>query len=148
MTGEYRVRPACADDAEEFVRAHEAAWNATAGAIVGKSLEELMPFETRVARYRASISDAPENARAWVAERAGMILGIAVGRRDRDAVELRDLYVVPSAWGTGVAKMLMGAALDSVKGDAGVSFPLGWTGQRSSPPVLRARRVVRRRNQW
>jgi hypothetical protein len=39
MTEEPVIRQARAEDADGFVRAHEAAWNATAGAIVGKSLE-------------------------------------------------------------------------------------------------------------
>lgn len=139
MTEEYRVRPAHADDAEGFVRAHEAAWNATAGEIVGRSLEELMPFDARVARNRApSISHASDDARAWVAEHSRTIVGIAVCRREGDAVELRDLYVDPGAWGTGVAKMLLDAALDGMRGGAEAAFL--WVGQAN----LRARRFYER----
>jgi GNAT superfamily N-acetyltransferase len=132
------VREARVEDAEGFVRAHEAAWNATAGAIVGKSLEELMPFEARVERYRAGIAQGSEAARIWVAEQAGEIVGLAVCRREGPAIELRDLYVVPAAWGTGLAARLMDTALDSVRGDAGAAFL--WVGEDNA----RARRFYER----
>jgi hypothetical protein len=90
MTEEHVIREARVEDAEGFVRAHEAAWNATAGAIVGKSLEELMPFDARVEHYRAGVAAAPGDARAWVAEQSGEIVGVAVCRREGTAVELRD----------------------------------------------------------
>jgi GNAT superfamily N-acetyltransferase len=138
MTGELVFREARVEDAEGFVRAYEAAWNATAGAIVGKTLEELMPFEARVEQYRAGVAEAPGGARAWVAERSGEIVGVAVCRREGDTVELRALYVVPAAWGTGVAARLMRAALDSVRGDAASAFL--WVGEDNT----RARRFYER----
>lgn len=46
-----------------------------------ESLEELMPFEARVEHYRAGVAAAPGDARAWVAEESGEIVGIAVCRR-------------------------------------------------------------------
>ena len=138
MSDQPAFREAQVEDAEGFVRAYEAAWNATAGAIVGKTLEELMPFEARVEQYRAGVAEAPGNARAWVAEQAGEIVGVAVCRRDDDTVELRALYVVPAAWGTGLAARLMDAALDSVRGDATAAFL--WVGEDN----VRARRFYER----
>jgi hypothetical protein len=55
-----------------------------------KDLEELMPFEARVEQYRAGVAEAPGDARAWVAEQSGEIVGVAVCRREGTAVELRD----------------------------------------------------------
>jgi hypothetical protein len=52
MTEELVVREARRGDAEGFVRVHESAWDATIGAIVGKSLEELAPFEARLEHNR------------------------------------------------------------------------------------------------
>jgi GNAT superfamily N-acetyltransferase len=139
MTEELVVREARREDAEGFVRAHESAWNATIGAIVGKSLEELAPFEARLEHYRASADKASDQARAWVAERSGDIVGIAVSLRESpERVELRDLYVVPEAWGTRVAQALMEAAIESVRGDAGEAFL--WVGERN----VRARRFYER----
>jgi GNAT superfamily N-acetyltransferase len=132
------IREARLDDAEGFVLAYEAAWDASAGAIVGKTLEELMPFEARVEQYRAGVAEAPGDARALVAEQDGEIVGVAVCRREAGAVELRALYVVPAAWGTGLATRLLDAALASVRGDATSAFL--WVGEDNT----RARRFYER----
>ncbi len=133
------VREARPEDAEGFVRAHELAWNATIGPIVGKPLDDLASFDARMERYRASIDEASDRARAWVAEREGEIVGIAIALRERpESVELRDLYVVPLAWGTRVAEALMEAAIESVRGDAEEAFL--WVGEANS----RARRFYER----
>jgi GNAT superfamily N-acetyltransferase len=71
------------------------------------------------------------DAEAWVAEEGGEIVGIAT----RVGNELRDLYVVPSAWGTGVAQRLMDAALGGVADDAVL-----WVGEENA----RARRFYER----
>ena len=119
MTRDVLVRAAGPEDAEGFVTAHEAAWDAAMGEIVGRRLEELAPFAQRVDHARASLEQTSEAAGAWVAERSGEIVGIAVAvRATPKSVELRDLYVLPSAWGTGVAPPLLDAALDGVRGDA------------------------------
>ncbi len=69
------VRPALVVDAEAFVGAHESAWDATIGPLVGRSLAELAPFDERVSRYRAGFDATPPDIGVWVAEREG------VGRR-------------------------------------------------------------------
>ena len=132
---EVTVRPAGIDDAEGFVRAHESAWDATIGAIVGRPLQELAPLEQRVARFRATFAQPPPGAGAWVAERDGEIVGVAV----RLAAELRDLYVVPDAWGTGAAGALMKAALDAIRADGAAEATL-WVGEANA----RARRFYER----
>jgi GNAT superfamily N-acetyltransferase len=139
MTGDFVVREARPDDAEGFVRAHESAWDATIAPIVGKSLEELAPFAVRVELYRTSVERVSDEARVWVAERAGEIVGTAVAlRRSPDQVELRDLYVAPTAWGTGVASALMESAIESVRG--GAHEALLWVGEAN----VRARRFYER----
>ncbi len=139
MTADVVIRKACPEDAEGFIRAHEAAWNATIAPIVGQSLADLAPFTARVETYRASIDQASDRARAWVVERSGEIVGIAVALRDNEeAVELRDLYVAPAAWGTGVAAALMSAALESVAAEAVEAFL--WVGEANA----RARRFYER----
>lgn len=133
------VRHARRDDAEGFVRAHESAWDSTIGEIVGHSLDELAPYEARLERFRESIAGASERAQAWLAERSGQIVGIAVSVRDgEEAVELRDLYVVPEAWGTGVAQALTSAAIDGVRGEAREARL--WVGEENA----RARRFYER----
>jgi GNAT superfamily N-acetyltransferase len=122
------VREARPEDAEGFARAYEAAWDATIAPIVGKSLGELAPLEARLELYRAGLEQVSDEARVWVAERSGEIVGIAIARReDPLTVELRDLYVAPAAWGTGVAPKLLDAAVGSVRGDATEAFL--WVGE-------------------
>jgi GNAT superfamily N-acetyltransferase len=132
---ERSVRRALPADAEGFVRAHEASWDATIGAIVGRSLGELAPFPERVARFRAGVEEPPPHTGAWVAERDGEIVGIAV----RAGAELRDLYVVPEAWGRGVAKELMEATLADIRADD-FAEALLWVGEENA----RARRFYER----
>ena len=106
MRKEPLIRPATTDDAEELVRANEAAWNAGMAQVVDKKLEELAPFEARVARYREGIGAVPPGMRLWVAEREGRIVGHATVTVDEALGELSALYVVPEEWGSGVAAAL------------------------------------------
>ena len=139
MTEDVVVREAGPEDADGFVRAHESAWNATIAPIVGKSLEDLAPFAVRVELYRSSLEKVSDAARVWLAECAGEIVGTAVALRESQVrVELRDLYVVPSAWGTGVATALMRAAISSVAG--GAPEAVLWVGSDND----RARRFYER----
>lgn len=102
------VRRAGEADAEGIVRAHEAAWDATLAPIVGSKLGELAPLEARIEQARATLAEPPESGCAWVAERHAEIVGMATA----SDTELRHLYVAPPAWGTGIARELMHAALD------------------------------------
>jgi GNAT superfamily N-acetyltransferase len=129
------VRRAVLDDAEGFVRAHELAWDAAMGPLVGRSLEELAPFEERVARFRAGFAEPPPDAGIWVGERRCEIVGVAV----RLGSELRDLYVVPEAWGTGVARSLLEAAISEMRSERGAEATL-WVGEEN----VRARRFYER----
>ena len=132
---EIDVRAAGPEDAEGFVRAHEASWDATIGALVGRPLQELAPFEERVQHFRAGFAQLPPGAGAWVAERDGEIIGVAV----RVGPELRDLYVVPEAWGTGAARMLMDTAIQAIRSDGSPEATL-WVGEAN----VRARRFYER----
>jgi GNAT superfamily N-acetyltransferase len=132
---DFTVRPAVLEDAEAFVRAYEAAWDGTLAPLVGKSLQELVPFEQRVAGYRAGFESPPPDAGIWVAERDTEIVGTAVRR----ASELSALYVVPEAWGTGVAQALQAAALEAMRDDDHSEAVL-WVGEDNA----RARRFYER----
>jgi GNAT superfamily N-acetyltransferase len=106
------IRVARAEDAEGLVAVHGAAWDAALAPLVGRSLNELSPLEDRVERARAALAELPEDACAWVAEEDGEVVGMAIVSE----AELRDLYVAPAAWGSGVAQELMGTALDWLQG--------------------------------
>jgi GNAT superfamily N-acetyltransferase len=129
------VRPASADDAEGFTRAYEAAWDATLAPLIGRTLAELVPFADRVARFEASFSSLPPETGIWVAEREGVIVGVAT----RLGAELQSLYVVPEAWGSGVAQSLMSTALDAMRAD-GIESAALWVAEANE----RARRFYER----
>jgi GNAT superfamily N-acetyltransferase len=129
------IRRACPDDDTDFVRAYEAAWDATIAPIVGKKLGELASFGDRVARSRAALEQPPSGTGAWVAEQSGEIVGVAV----RSGSELSALYVVPQAWGSGVSRALMDAAIADIRADA-LGEALLWVGEANG----RARRFYER----
>jgi GNAT superfamily N-acetyltransferase len=132
---QFSVRPGREEDAEGLVRAYEAAWDAALAPIAGKSLGDLAPFDAQVERARASLAAPPDDAAAWVAERDGEIIGMATAGE----AELRALYVVPSAWGSGVAQDLMRTALDWLRVRA-VEEAVLWVGEAND----RARRFYER----
>jgi GNAT superfamily N-acetyltransferase len=108
-----KVRPARADEAEAIVDAHESAWNATLGALIGHRLDELAPREERVTRMRDGLVAPPEDAAVLVTEGTTGITGMGVVRDLGGGVgEVRDLYVIPDGWGTGVASTLLHAMLE------------------------------------
>jgi GNAT superfamily N-acetyltransferase len=129
------LRVAVIDDAEAFVDAYERAWDATLAPIAGRRLGELVPFDERVAGFRTTFAEPPPGAGVWVAERDREIVGVAV----RAGPELRALYVVPEAWGTGVAGALMDVALDAMRADGADEATL-WVGDANA----RARRYYER----
>jgi GNAT superfamily N-acetyltransferase len=115
------VRRARLDDAEGFVRAYEASWDATLAPIVGRPLQEFAPFEERIEQFRRGLEQPHADASIWVAERDGEIAGVAVGL----GAELRALYVVPEAWGGGAANALMEAVLGAI-GSGGAQEATLW----------------------
>jgi GNAT superfamily N-acetyltransferase len=129
------IRPADADDAEGFSRAYEVSWDASMGVMVGRPLAKFVPYEERVERARTTFAELPPGAGAWVAERGGEIVGVAV----RVGPELRSLYVVPEAWGTGAAGALVDAALGAIRRD-GASEATLWVVEENA----RARRFYER----
>lgn len=129
------VRRARLEDAEGFVRSYEASWDATLAPLVGKGLNEFVPYEQRLTAYRAGFDSPPPDAGIWVAEAEDEIVGTAVRR----AAELSALYVVPDAWGTGVAQALMAAALEAIRAEGHDEASL-WVGTDN----VRARRFYER----
>jgi len=115
MRAEPEIREARLDDAEEFVRAYEASWDASLESVLGRSLGDLVAFEDRVAAFRDGLPTAGPEDRIWVAERGERILGIATSRVEDGTGELRSLYIVPEEWGSGLAKTLQETALAGMR---------------------------------
>jgi GNAT superfamily N-acetyltransferase len=137
--GEVSIRDVRGDDAEAFVRAHELAWDAGLADIVGKRLSELASFDKRVKAFRKGLKKNSPDKRAWVAVREDALVGVVVCTRKRKRCELRDLYVVPEAWGSGTARRLMEAALAAMR-DRGATEAVLWVGEANA----RARRFYER----
>jgi GNAT superfamily N-acetyltransferase len=104
------VREARREDAQGFVRAHEASWDAVG--LVEQRLGELISFDERLKMFETGVERVSDDARVWVAERNGTIIGLVVSSSEEGTAELRDLYVVPEVWGSGVAAALNETALD------------------------------------
>jgi len=121
------------------VRANEAAWNAGMAQVVDKKLDELAPFEARVARFREGIAAVPSGMRLWVAERDSRIVGHATVLVDEAGGELRALCVVPREWGSGVAAALHDAALVGMR-ELGATEAILWVVEGNT----RARRFYER----
>jgi GNAT superfamily N-acetyltransferase len=136
VTPDWIVREARREDADGFVRAHEAAWDATG--LVEQRLGDLVPFEERVRVFEEGVEKVSDDAQVWVAEREGTIVGLAACVREEGTAELRSLYVVPEAWGSGVAAALHETALEWMRSRAGEAIL--WVGEANG----RARRFYER----
>jgi GNAT superfamily N-acetyltransferase len=133
------IRDARAEDAEAFVCAYEAAWDAMAAPLFEKKLADLVSLHDRIESFRAGLAQRSEDGRILVADRDGTIVGVATCVRDGATCELRSLYVVPDAWGTGVAKPLMDVALDAMR-ERGATDATLWVVEANA----RARRFYER----
>ena len=114
------IREARRDDAEEFVRAHESAWDAVG--LVDQRLGDLAPIEQRVQMFEDGLAKVGNDAQVWVAVRSETIVGLVTCTRVENTAELRDLYVVPEAWGSGAATALHETALDWMRDRAGAAI--------------------------
>ena len=118
------VRPADDSDVEAmaaiYVNAARAGW---AHIFDEPSLKAIEP---PVDRLRAELASTDSRQQLLVAERQGRVIGFAVVRpsRDEDAGvrvgELDQFYCDPPAWGQGVGRQLMAAAIASL---VAVSLP-------------------------
>jgi ribosomal protein S18 acetylase RimI-like enzyme len=113
----YSIRRATADDADAIGAMHVAAWReAYPHLLSAASLERATP-ESRGRRWREIIANAREG-QIFVAEAEGEIVGhsSAGPAFDEDApraLELRSIYLLARAYGSGAAQDLLDAAIGS-----------------------------------
>jgi ribosomal protein S18 acetylase RimI-like enzyme len=117
-----RIRPAAVTDAERIAEIHVRSWQAGyRGLLPQPFLDGLRPSE-RAPRWTMIVQQA-----AWphqgtlVADDAGEVVGFTDFRPTRDddqnpaeVGEITTLYVLPAAWGRGIGRQLMIAAVDAL----------------------------------
>lgn len=109
------LRDARPGDARAMAELNVAAWRAFFPGLVPQSLLDTMEVEPRARYWEEHLPSVPP-VHTWVAERAGVVVGLTHLGPSRDpdapeAVELYGMYVVPEVVGTGVGRALMEAAL-------------------------------------
>ena len=111
------LRPGQPADAEALARLHVTVWRETYGAIAPPEAVRALDETRRLPNWRATLSDPDPITGAIVAEHAGAILGVvSYGRPAQPeipaAFEIRHLYVLSAARGTGLGAALLRAGLD------------------------------------
>jgi GNAT superfamily N-acetyltransferase len=116
---EILIRDAQPPDAMEIASVHVRSWRVGYRGLIPDAFLARLSAEERARRYSLGSSD-PAEPHTIVAILEGAIVGFAtVGpSRDedvRDAGELLALYVDPSAWRTGVGRLLLTRALSDLR---------------------------------
>lgn len=117
---ELRIRPATRDDIDDLVRIHNQAWQETYGGTIEQDhIDKNSDVDDRLSFWREAITEAEHTDRARV--RIGLLDDEPVGfvyvrpTPDADAprdIELRVLYTLQKAHGTGLGRKLVDAALE------------------------------------
>lgn len=122
MTPEHRlaveIRLARQADAERLAEVHVRSWQAGYRELLPADFLAGLNIEGRAERWLRRLREERPPARTTVAELDGELVGFAsVGpSRDEDLnpadwLELNTIYLLPAAWGTGVAGQLLQATL-------------------------------------
>ena len=112
------IRKATAADAPGFAAVHVRAWQESYRGLVPQPFLDAMRIEPR-ARYWGNTLASPSKSSFFVALVDDIICGIAGGGPARDAdlgteAELLLVYVLESAKGKGLGRLLMGAVADAL----------------------------------
>ena len=113
------VRPGRVDDAPAVGRVHVRSWQGAYAHVLPPERLADLSIEARAAGWREWLEAARPRSAMVVAERGGDVVGFAsVGpTEDADAPDLGEvyaIYVLPEAWGTGVGRELMTAAVEAL----------------------------------
>ncbi len=122
VTSEHRfavqIRPARQADADRLAEVHVRSWQAAYRELLPAGLLAGLNVADRAERWRSRLGEQRPAMLTTVAEVAGELVGFAsVGpSRDEDLspadwLELNTIYLLPQAWGTGIAGRLLQAAL-------------------------------------
>jgi L-amino acid N-acyltransferase YncA len=120
-----RAKPA---DAAQIARVHVDSWREAYVGVVADSYLARLDVGAWTERRHSELSRPDRGTSVWVAQEAEQILGFAsLGpSRDEDAdrttFELYSVYLEPSAWGRGTARVLVRTVLSTVPAGASVTL--------------------------
>ena len=121
-----RFREATADDAQACAEVHVASWKAGYEGILPAEYLDQLSVSDRLPWWRETLKlpsiDRPLRVMV-IEDEAIRVCGVGATTRPEaeDKAELTQLYLAPSAWGTGAADILMDALLNGLARD-GVEF--------------------------
>jgi len=120
------IRPATTTDAEDIARVDIASWRGAYSEILPDSYLASLDVDERARLWRSAVT-APDTTVLVAEDERGPVGFTSVGPcRDEDAepddLEIYAIYLHPRAWGTGVARDLMRAALDQLSSGAVVTL--------------------------
>jgi GNAT superfamily N-acetyltransferase len=119
------IRPATATDAENIAQVHVSSWRSAYADLLPAEYLASMDGAAHTERWQTVISAGAASTgggRVLVAEQAEQTVGFASfgpssdEDADDDTVELYAMYLVPGAWGHGVARELMRGVLTDLDG--------------------------------
>lgn len=112
--GDVIIRQAQIADAPQIARVHIASWQEAYAGIVPDDVLDNLDVARREEQWRDLLERGPrESLRTWLAEVDSDVVGFGSfgPSRDEDAdrrtSEIYSIYLLPSAWGRGVARELM-----------------------------------------
>ncbi len=121
--GPVTIRPATLDDAAAMAEIHVRSWQwAYRGQLPKDFLDRLSDtLERRIEARRTAFVNLPPEARWWVAEQDGRVVGFAITGPSRDADmstltgEVELIYLLPEAAGKGVGRALFAHAVADLR---------------------------------
>jgi len=126
---EVTIRPATTQDAADIAGVQVRSWQEAYAGIAPDDYLRSLDAEQRATQWVTDLEQAAaEQARTWVAESAGRVLGFAScgPSRDEDArrgeQEIYAIYLDPGTWGHGVARDLIRTVLAAVGDQTPVSL--------------------------
>jgi GNAT superfamily N-acetyltransferase len=114
-----QIRPACLADAEQLAEVHVRSWQAAYRGLLPDDFLDRLDIDARAEPWRKRLGRQQAPTTTTVAVVAGRLVGFAsvCPSRDDDLspadwLELNTIYLVPSAWGTGVGSRLLRTVLE------------------------------------
>jgi ribosomal protein S18 acetylase RimI-like enzyme len=110
-----RVRPATAADAEQIARVHVESWRTAYRGLVPQAILDGLSIERRSEFWSRRLLE-PGEARTWLGEQGGEVVGfVATGRPSDpelqpDAAEVESIYLLAESRGLGLGRLLLATA--------------------------------------